>query len=616
MQLEATFLHVSPSDARLRRLAEFMGVKSRMLDAGALDAELQRVQDHELCILASASAINAWCGDNAHTHCAINRLRQKAAFLFVYGFAPENNTASLATSLADEQISEVRAFDQARLNYEVAASKPEFTFDFSGLLFGPVHNHTDFAFACSCTSGRLIPLVSIAGLPFWALSQKDGCSTFLLACNDIVDLDDTTEGTLDTGRYFSRLFPAAMFLKSVFKQRCWHTTHRFANFIFDDPLLKNSYGYLNYKSLVTMMDNCGFASTIAFIPWNYRRTEESVAQLFRERTDKLSICVHGCDHTGGEFAATDLGALNGITHLASRRMNSHRARTGIMHSEIMVFPQGRFSPEALNVLKSNNYAAAVNSTAVADTAAADHDLRGDDLRVRDLLDLAVTGYGGFPLFLRRYPGALEHLASDLFFGKPLLTVEHHAYLKDGGRRMLESIARMNAFGALEWRGLAEIMAKSYLQRDESDHVVACMLYTNGQVIDNESAHERAFLLTKPESDNVPIESVCINGRPIDFQICDKYVQFAAILPAHASAKVDILYRNAFPCAPVKRGFRKASRVWTRRVLSEFRDNVLCKSDLLFPRVQAVRHLLWRDRQNARAGRKLNAVTPQESSRSE
>ena len=182
--------------------------------------------------------------------------------------------------------------------------------------------------------------------------------------------------------------------------------------------------------------------------------------------------------------------------------------------------------------------------------------------------------------------------------------------------MLEFIARMNSLGALEWRGLKEIMAKSYLQRDVSDHVVACMLYTNDQVIENESAHERTFLLTKHESDNVPIESVCINGRPIDFQICDKYVQFAAILPAHASAKVDILYRNGLPCAPVKRGFRKASRVWTRRVLSEFRDNILCKSDLLFPKVQAVSHLLRRDRENARERRKLNAVTAEESSRSE
>ena len=593
MHLEATVLHyknIGTTEVRVGRLAEFMGIKCRTLDARALDTELPRVPDHELCILASASTMMAWCRESCHPHVAIDRLRQKTSSLFVYGFAPDKDKASLAANLADGQISTVLAFDRTDLKYEVAASNPEFTFDFSGLSFGSVQNDVDFAFACSSTSGRLCPLVSIAGLPFWALSKRDGCSTFLLACDDIVDLEEKTEGTLDISRCFSRLLPEAMFLKSVFKTQCWHSRHRFANFFFDDPLLKKSYGYLNYKHLLTMMDQADFASTIAFIPWNYRRTEKAVAQLFRERADRLSVCVHGCDHTDAEFATTDVGALNGRVQLASTRMNSHRARTGIAHSEVMVFPQGRFSPDALKVLKSNNYIAAVNSSATPTAPPGGH-----DLRIGDFLDLAVTRYGGFPLYLRRYPGPLEGLAFDLFFGKPLFATEHHMYLKDGGKKLGEFIAQMKSLGALEWRGVNEILAKSYLQRDVSDLVISCKLYTNHQVIENETAQDRTFLVAKAHSDDVPIEHVSIDGRPTDFHVTGSCVQFAVLLPARASATVDIRYRNVLPRDEAQRGFRKASRVWTRRMLSEFRDDVLCKSDFLLDKANAVGHILRRQR---------------------
>jgi hypothetical protein len=146
---------------------------------------------------------------------------------------------------------------------------------------------------------------------------------------------------------------------------------------------------------------------------------------------------------------------------------------------------------------------------------------------------------------------------------------------------------MNSLGALEWRGLNEILTKSYLQRKMSDRVIACELYTNHQVIENDTADERMFVVTKAHSDDVPIEHVCINDEPTDFQIAGGCVQFAVLLPARASANVDILYRNPLSCGEAQRSFRKASRVWTRRMLSEFRDSVLCRSNFLLAKAQAV-----------------------------
>jgi hypothetical protein len=573
MNSEAILLHSdepSPIDVRLRQLVELMGITCKTLDALRLDADLDRARGGGLCILASAGAIFRWCHDGLDHRARIDHLRQNTRFLFVYGFAPDRNATSIAASLTDGQISDVQRFDRTDFNYEVASSHRQFTKEFSGLTFGPVSNEIDFGFVCSTTSGEIRPLVSIAGLPFFAFLEKGGCTTFLLACKDIVDIQEETDGSLDAARYFSRLLPAAMFLKSVFKRQCWQSRHRFANFIIDDPPLKHSYGYLNYKDLLLRMDKSNFATTIAFIPWNYRRTQNAVAELFRQRPDRLSLCVHGCDHIHAELATTNVGTLNRRIQVASNRMNAHRVRTGLRHSEVMVFPQGRFSPQALKVLKSNNYLAAINSSATPSIHAVDQ-----PLIVGDFLELAIIRYGGFPLFLRRYPGGLEGFAFDLFFGKPAFVVEHHGYFKDGGSSLVEFIGRLNSLGGLEWTSLNEIMTKSYLERDISPETTLCRIYANRQMIENPSTSERTFILTKSLSGDVPIESVFIGGQRAQFEVVKNLVQFGVKIPAKQSATVNVVYKNQLPCAEGERGIVSASRVWTRRMLSEFRDNFLC-----------------------------------------
>jgi len=578
-------------DVRLRSLAEFLGAPCRTLDTRQLQAECDRIPNHLLCVLASAGTISHWRRKDANHVTFLDRLCQKTRLLFIYGFSPENDSVSLANDLTNGQVSDVRRFERADLEYEAAASYPQLTKEFSSLRFGPIQSHIDFAFAYSATRGALHPLISIAGLPFWVLSEKAGCTVFLLACTEIADVRETiTEDHLDISRYFSRLVPAAMFLKWAFKGRCWHSEHRFANFIIDDPLLKESYGHLNYQHLLHKMDESNFATTIAFIPWNYRRTQNQTAQLFRDRPDRLSLCIHGCNHTSGEFATRDLAAINQSVQLASQRMNAHRAHTGLEHDPVMVFPQGRFSPEALRALQCNNYLAAINSRAKPTSPE-----KACVLSLGDLLEPAVTRYGGVPLYLRRYPGSLEQFAFDLFFSRPLLVVEHHTYLKDGGSRLSEFIARLNSLGTLEWRGLGEIVQNTYLERYASTQTNVCKLYANSQVIENRSDRDRTFVVTKSQADDVPIENIFINGRITDSTIAGDTVQFQVELPAHASAKVNILYKNLLPNAGPQYGLGTATRIWTRRMLSEFRDNVLCKSDFLMATAQAVNHRFLRER---------------------
>lgn len=561
----------TPSDLRLAQLTQRLGPGCNILD-GARDAELDRITDHSLCVLASAATI---AQGMAHNPSYVDRLIQKARFLFVYGFCPRESENSVAARLSSGGISHVCRFDRNDLEYDVVSSSTAITREFAGLRFGPIQNDIDFGFVPSSRPHTLTPLVSIGTLPFWSSFDHGRCTTFLLACSEIIDINESTDRTPRASTYFSRLLPAAMFLKSVFERHCWNSRHRFANLIIDDPLLKETYGFLNYRDLLAKMDQSNFSTTIAFIPWNYKRTQAPIASLFCERSDRLSVCVHGCDHTGSEFAATDMERLNAKVRLASHRMRNHECSTGVAHSQTMVFPQGRFSSQALKALQCNNYLAAINSTAVLMNSDADH-----KLTIADWLDAAITGYEGFPLFLRRPPRKREDFAFDLFLGKPLLVVAHHTAFKDDGKAILEFIQKLNSLNTvIEWRGLNDILVRTYLERDISQQTTLCKTYTNHQIIENDRDSTRTYVITKPHNYDVSVQSVLINGKTAPFIIRDGLLQLAVTIPAKESVTVRIGYDGALPYGRTHEGgVVRASQVWMRRMLSELRDDIVCRND--------------------------------------
>src|SRR5438046_968071 len=104
-----------------------------------------------------------------------------------------------------------------------------------------------------------------------------------------------------------------------------------------------------------------FSACIAFIPWNYRRSSRDAAALWSSGGRVPGLCVHGCDHTWGEFAIADGASLHGKARLALERMRTHHRLSGVPFEEIMVFPQGLFSVEAMAALERAGYLAAVNT---------------------------------------------------------------------------------------------------------------------------------------------------------------------------------------------------------------------------------------------------------------
>ena len=218
--------------------------------------------------------------------------------------------------------------------------------------------------------------------------------------------------------------------------------HR-ASIIIDDPLLRENYGFLNYRKLLSLMDKHNFVTTIAFIPWNYNRTDERIAALFKQRPDKFSLCVHGCDHTNGEFGKSDPNYLDNKVKLATARMIEHEKRTGIPFDRVMVFPQGIFSNEALEALKRSNFLAAVNT---------------------DALPVSGRITSSFPFFLRYKPEDLPDCVPG-----PTFIVLHHDYFKNGYERLTDFVDKLNAQSKnIKWGSLGNII-RDYVSTNEASN---------------------------------------------------------------------------------------------------------------------------------------------------
>lgn len=223
--------------------------------------------------------------------------------------------------------------------------------------------------------------------------------------------------------------------------------------IIDDPLLRPKYGCLDYQKLLNEMKAHNFFTEIAFIPWNYKRSNPKTIRLFADNSDYYAICVHGCNHSGNEFGRGNYQELSTLSSTALWRMEQHKQLTGLSYDPVVVFPQGHFSSVAMKALKDQGYFAAFNST-----------IRATDSEEPSGIEYqrpATMMYHDFPLFLRRYPKDKSRFADDVASGRPIIIVEHHGAFRNGYKAMTDLVDWINNLGNIRWTSLLNI-AEHYL----------------------------------------------------------------------------------------------------------------------------------------------------------
>lgn len=573
-------------DASLVRLAAFLGIPCETLALANVAEHVAflkgTVPDQNSCFVVNPQVMKEWVGLDGIPADLVAFLLSSFPHLLVHGLRVDAFDSALVAALSRGRLQSVHAIDGGSPAYEVAENSQNICETFSGLCFGPANSANDRVFSVGGSGPELRKLISIDRQPFMAAVTLEGCEILFVASEDVADLNAEV-GDAPLVEYFSRLVPHAMALRYAAGDECLRPGKAHASIIIDDPLLRKSYGFLNFDSLLRLAEQHNFHTTIAFIPHNFRRNSSRITRMFQENAARLSICFHGNDHTEGEFASTDLAFLNTSLRIAEDRMNLLHQITGLRCDRVMVFPQGNFSAEAMDVLKSHNFYAAVNTV----PHPAEQPVR---LTIGELAQPAVLRYGGFPLFLRKpIKETQSHdIAFDLFFGRPALIVEHHE-LFEHPEPLIEIAARINSMAPeIHWCNLAAAVANSILIRRGPGGTYHVRAYSGTVRISNDSSSIRHYSIEwgSNSCDGASIEKVLMDGAPCsDFEIDEGGLRIPAEL-APGSSQTFSLVRRSVHTTVRNLGLRRNARAFLRRRLSEVRDNYLSKNQRLLKAAKA------------------------------
>jgi hypothetical protein len=550
-------------DRNLARLAEFVGLRPMMVGSLA-EAGSSRCE--------AAAIHSSIIAQELHGRTAgyeVDSLFAGLTAAFVYGF-PLDGRDTPACALTGKAFSGVSEIGFPGVEYRFA--RDAVCRQLRGLSFQTGWDERNRTFDESASSDSITTLISANGRPYFARICRARCQIFLCAGANIADIDSFATPEDPRLEILPTMLPFMMFLKHAFAGACWENPHPRATLIVDDPLLRQRYGFLDHEKLLAILESHGLAATIAFIPWNYRRSSRHIARMFSQNSDRLSICVHGCDHTGAEFGETNAAVLRRKAGIALERVRLHEQLTGLSAEHVMVFPQGVFSRAALPALQVGGFLAAVNSELFP------CDAHEQDRKLRDLLSVAIDT-DGFPLFGRRYPLSLFSFAVDLFLGKPALIAAHHDTFRCGYSQICSFAGELKAVEPqLRWTPLQKALESTALYRRTSPTHARVRSFTDNLKLMNPYGERVTFRVGRNVGSKIPMREILVDGIPARHDIEDGCLQADVILDAGASADVKLVRHQpqTYPAGTARYDVLVAAQ----RLLSEFRDNHLASNDAL------------------------------------
>jgi hypothetical protein len=375
---------------------------------------------------------------------------------------------------------------------------------------------------------------------------------------------------------FLRTAPAMMFVKYCAGERAWHPLHYYANFTIDDPWLREPYGYVDYEGLLGEMEKHHFHTTIAFIPWNYDRSQPEVVSLFRDHPDKFSIVVHGNNHDHKEFTdyrSKSLSVQIGNLQQALARMERFQTLTGIPYDKVMIFPHSIAPEQTLGALKTYNYLATVNSSNVPQNAIT-------PAGPLEILRPVTLSFEGFPS-ISRYSTEVQvpevYVAVNQFLGNSLFFYDHADFFAKGIDAFDHVADQVNKREpATEWRSLGDIVRHLYVVRlrDDSDYDV--LAFSSNICLENTAGRNSTFYVQKQESGGQTIATVTVDGRIHPYTLREAQVNMAVAIPPGGTRCVAIKYANDLQSGSIVASHDSVV-VYLLRMGSDFRDIYLAKS---------------------------------------
>ena len=552
-------------DHKAKRLLEFFGVPCQTRRATEF-GQLETKPAEKYRVVCSAQAFARAVEDLQKVSRNSNSLARQIHSVFLYSNGDPVALANAVTHLSGATIS-IRRGAGSVTQWHIANDPDGMCGAMRDLRIQPSATQLHSSDFFHTNGGSLTPLIAEEDkAAFLKLSWK-GLPVFV-SSERLIDVDaELTTFNFDIRDHFFSAVPFVSYIRWAFPLSSWHAPEASACLVIDDPLLKSTHGFVDFRQLLALMKRYKFSTNIAFIPWNWRRSAPEVVRLFRENPEHFSLSVHGCDHTRAEFGNSSQQRLYWKTQQALERMNRHESITGICHDPVMVFPQGIFSEAAMSALKRTDLIASVNN----DIISADPHPR--TITISDVWDIAVMCYS-FPLFTRRYPWeGIENFAFDALLGKPAIAVIHHDYCSDRCARLVNFIEQVNALpSAPTWRNLGEVVRRSYRQREVSPGAAEVEMYGTELCIENRFDRPKRFFIKRRESEPSAIQRICTDAEEVAWRQTDGRIDFELELKPGENQVIKIKFHDVAGNGYNGDNLPYRLKAMVRRYLCEVRDN--------------------------------------------
>ena len=333
------------------------------------------------------------------------------------------------------------------------------------------------------------------------------------------------------------------------------------------------------------MEKANFHTTIAFIPWNYERSEDEVVTLFREHPDRFSVSVHGNNHDHYEFYKykTNLRDLWPAKPLrvqeenivqAVARMERFRGLTGIDYDRVMVFPHTIAPVKTLWLLKKYGFLSTVNAGNVPLDAELPYEFGSKSHFEPLLFDNFVS--------LNRWSAnnvSRDGIAYAIAQSKPLLFYVHHEFFENG-IDAFNSIAEMvNSMDPrVQWKSLGYISRHLYLQKKRDDSYYDVRSFSRCIELENRQKSDLTYFVRKEESFSPTIRHVTVDGKTYPYERSGYNLSLTITIPAGQSRTINMEYENALDVTSIDIS-KNDPHINKLRRLSDFRDITLSKNML-------------------------------------
>ena len=369
---------------------------------------------------------------------------------------------------------------------------------------------------------------------------------------------------------FSSMAHYLLFFSYAQGDHAWHFDGHYANLTVDDPWLTQPFGNLDYKAVLAEMESHNFHTTIAFIPWNFDRSESDLVTVLRQHPDRFSVCLHGNNHTHqefGEYAKNPLEQQIVYIRQGIARMERFRALTGIAYDRFMVFPHSVAPRPTFTALRKYGFLGTANSSNVP----IGEQLPNDPTF---LLRPCTTAYGGL-LSLSRYAAGGDapqlELVIQSFLGNPLLFYGHETLFENGAGSfnvLADFVNRIQP--ETRWTSLGGIARHSHLLRKRMDGDFDVRMLSSEMDLANPFGNNRKFYIQKARNSSPDIGSLAVDGAPATFEQSADGFLLQLVVPAHQTRKVRLAYLNDLDVS--REDVRKRSLyAYALRTISDFRD---------------------------------------------